>query len=405
MSATATSTEIDVVTGEIMPAGLITSRLSPAETRERAQWVREVTGAALTKDVDYGIIPGTDKPALLKPGAEMLLLAAGLGFQITKIDDEDSRNHQGVTYRCTVRRGDLVVAECDGYAGYDESRFYTSAADAEAKERANAERYRRQVNTAKFTEYRAPWNSVIKMAQKRALVGAALNAVAGSGLFTQDLDDDIGSHPAQAAFNGHALMEPFLKALNATSKKELTEWRKAEGLPASTEMSPEQAAVALVKIGELLARQETPNEGGGSEGAGGKGSPATTEAHEQAGPSEADNAGEPAPESPPTAKVSGSPGGNGSSAAPGPDTAPRLITTKQAQRLHVIAQGLDETVLRVLIFSATNGTSDSANHVPVGKYDTVCDQAERAKQGELPNGYTEVAERYAAWLDTQAQAS
>lgn len=399
MSATATSTEIDVVTGEIMPAGLITSRLSPAETRERAQWVREVTGAALTKDVDYGVIPGTDKPALLKPGAEMLLLAAGLGFTITKIDDDDSRNHRGVTYRCTVKRGDMVVAECDGYAGYDESRFYTSAADAEAKERANAERYRRQVNTSKFTEYRAPWNSVMKMAQKRALVGAALNAVAGSGLFTQDLDDDIGT-PGAAPLDPMALMKPFLAQLDKAGKAEMTEWSKAKQMPAPPQMAPEQLAAGLVKIGELLAHQETPKQGGDTEGAGGKGSPATTEAHAQAGPG---NAGEPAPESPPTAKVSGNPGGNGSSDAPGPDTTPgpKPITTKQAQRLHILAQGLDETVLRILIFSATNGTSDSASAVPVTKYDTVCDQAERAKNGELPNGYADVADRYAAWLEQQ----
>ena len=38
-------------------------------------------------------------------------------------------------------------------------------------------------------EYRAPWNTLIKMAQKRALVGAALNAVAGSGLFVSAADD------------------------------------------------------------------------------------------------------------------------------------------------------------------------------------------------------------------------
>jgi hypothetical protein len=47
----------------------------------------------------------------------------------------------------------------------------------EAKERFNAEKWKRPVNVSKFVEYRAPWNSVIKMAQKRAMVGGVLIAM------------------------------------------------------------------------------------------------------------------------------------------------------------------------------------------------------------------------------------
>lgn len=191
---------VDTVTGEIVP--MAAARLSPAEARDRAAWVREVTKAALVEGVDFGIIPGTDRPSLLKPGAEMLLLAAGLGFTITKIDDEDSRAHAGVTYRCTVRRGELVVSECDGYAGYDESRYYRSAEDSEKLERARAKQDRRPPREDRYAEYRAPWNTIVKMAQKRALVGAALNAVAGSGLFTgTDDTDEPPPAPARPARN------------------------------------------------------------------------------------------------------------------------------------------------------------------------------------------------------------
>ena len=182
-------TEVDVATGEIVP--LAVGRLTPEQTRERAAWVREVTKAALVEGTDFGVIPGTERPALLKPGAEMLLLAAGLGFTIARIDDQDSASHQGVTYRCTVRRGELVLAECDGYAGYDESRYYRSAEESERQERAYAKKDRREPREDRFVEYRAPWNTLVKMSQKRALVGAALNAVAGSGLFVTD-DDDQG---------------------------------------------------------------------------------------------------------------------------------------------------------------------------------------------------------------------
>lgn len=83
-----------------------------------------------------------------------------------------------------------------------------------------------------------------------------------------------------------------------------------------------------------------------------------------------------------------------------PAATERKVTSKQAQRLHTIAGDLDETVLRVLIFSATNGQSDSASDVPDVKYDTVCAHVEAAKDGKLPNGYAEVADRYAAWVES-----
>ena len=178
---------VDAGTGEV---AFIGTALTPDQVRARAQWVRDVTKSALVEGVDYGVIPGTGgKPALLKPGAEMLLLAAGLGFTMDKRDDYDARAHHGVTYTATVHRGDAVVAQSDGYAGYDESRFYTSAEESERRERANAARYQRGANPSKFTEYRAPWNTLVKMAQKRALVGAVLNACAASGLFIADVDD------------------------------------------------------------------------------------------------------------------------------------------------------------------------------------------------------------------------
>jgi hypothetical protein len=165
---------VESVTGEIVPIG---GQLTPDQAAERAAWVREMRKAVLVEGTDFAKLPGTDKPTLLKPGAEMLLLAAGLGFTMTKVDDSDAREHEGVTYKASVRRGDVIVAECEGFAGYDESRFYKPAVGTKA-------------------EYRAPWNTLVKMAQKRALVGAALNACAASGLFIADVDDERDTHSA-----------------------------------------------------------------------------------------------------------------------------------------------------------------------------------------------------------------
>jgi hypothetical protein len=195
-------TSSEPATGELVP--LAVGRLSPTETRERALWVREVTKAALVEGTDYGIFPGTDRPALLKPGAEMLLLAAGLGFATVRgsVDLDADGRRLGVYYKTTVRRGDVIVAECEGYAGYDESRWFRSAEDSEKLEREYAKRDKRPPRPERFVEYRAPWNTLVKMAQKRALVGATLNATAASGLFVVGDSDDDEIGPGSGAGRG-----------------------------------------------------------------------------------------------------------------------------------------------------------------------------------------------------------
>jgi hypothetical protein len=223
--------EVVTVSGEIIPMG---AQLTPAQASERAAWVREMRKAVLTEGTDYARLPGTDRPTLLKPGAEMLLMASGLGFTMSKVQQGDA-GPEGVTYKASVKRGEQVVAECEGFAGYDESRFYRPAVASKA-------------------EYRAPWNTLVKMAQKRALVGAALNATAASGIFIADLDDERDTHSAtrqRAAprrapagrrdegpdnandvglANGVAELEARLMALDLVYRNGFKKWRQSAGL-------------------------------------------------------------------------------------------------------------------------------------------------------------------------------
>ena len=164
------------------------------------------------QDVDYGQIPGTDGLTLYDPGAQKMALLAGVGVRVQFIGRDD----QGVTYHCTVTRpgSDVVMAECDGYAGYDEDRYYKPVevvrAKAERDERRWAAQDKRPVKPEKWAnvaEYRAPWNTLLKMAQKRARVGAISAALALGGLFNVEADDagadqetgEIPGPPANAA--------------------------------------------------------------------------------------------------------------------------------------------------------------------------------------------------------------
>lgn len=163
----------DIVDAEIIPSTAVevveyrpTFALTPEVLAEQINRLKEVTKSVLVSGVDYMRIPGTPKPSLLKPGAERLLQLFGFGHKMIQgaVDREDGRQF-GVEYTCIVTRSmsdgrEVTVSSCDGYAGRDEAKWA-----------------------------KAPWNTIMKMAQKRALVGAALTATAASGLFTQDLDD------------------------------------------------------------------------------------------------------------------------------------------------------------------------------------------------------------------------
>jgi hypothetical protein len=150
---------------DLVPAE--TTRLTPAEARGQVEWVRAQMREALIEGVDYGQYPGWDRPALLKAGAETLLLAARLSSATTMVDDDDARDHRGVRFVCLIATADgQLIARREGYAGYDESRF------------------------SNLTGWRADWNNVMQMAQKRAVVAATKAALAASSLFAEG--DDPG---------------------------------------------------------------------------------------------------------------------------------------------------------------------------------------------------------------------
>ena len=112
--------------------------------------------AALTEGVDYGTIPGCgpSKPAMFKSGGEMLLKAAGLVFTMERIDDDDARE--------TTRASPTDAPSCGARPPCGGCATGTAAA------------------TRPKPAPPANWNTIVKIAQKRALVGAALNATASS---------------------------------------------------------------------------------------------------------------------------------------------------------------------------------------------------------------------------------
>lgn len=192
--------------------------LRPADVIAQVALIQEVMGAIMKDGEHYGKIPGCgNKPALLQPGAQVLAFTFRYAPSFD-IEVKDLPNlHREYLVRCTLSSivTGQVIGMGVGSCSTMESKYrYRNVADFEitgeeipqdSKER-KAE-YRRQgfgmkkvdgvwewvrfTDTAKTEnpDIADTYNTVLKMASKRAFVHATLNATAASDMFTQDIED------------------------------------------------------------------------------------------------------------------------------------------------------------------------------------------------------------------------
>ena len=217
------------------------SRFMPAMTIESAveryNAVTEFVSRVLRKDVDYGVIPGTDKRTLLKPGAEKLTTFFGLSTRfrlLERIEDWTGEGHGGepffyYLYRCQLFRGDVLIAEGDASCNSRETKYrwreaqrlcpacgqsaiikgreefgggwlcFKKKGGCGAKFPDGDQTIESQQTGRVFNPDIADQvNTIQKMSQKRSLVGAVLLAVNASEFFTQDIEDMHFNAPTAA---------------------------------------------------------------------------------------------------------------------------------------------------------------------------------------------------------------
>lgn len=189
------------------PVGLPRVRFQMDEIVTALEELDRFKDKVMRPGTDYGEIPGVDKPSLLKPGAERLMHAFGFGSTVEMVaatEDWDKGLFRYV-YRAGV--GPMVngvvapIAWCEGSANSREIKYrYRNIPDFVATEEQKAHATKSVEKEAKggrkyhmlTVENQEPFdliNTLQKMAQKRALVGAVLIATGTSGQFTQDAED------------------------------------------------------------------------------------------------------------------------------------------------------------------------------------------------------------------------
>jgi hypothetical protein len=228
--------EIEMSTkAEIVPAGgwalarqASRDELTVDELIGQVAKIQQVMHAVMKKDEHYGVIPGTQKPSLLKAGAEKLCLLFRLDPQYESTEAWDGK-HLTIKSKCTLyhiatgeRRG-----SGEGSCSTKESKYAYRQAKRVCpkcgKDAINRSKYPprgapknaqpgwycyskvggcgaefgpqdpaildQQIGRAPNDDIADQYNTVLKMANKRSLVAAVLNVTAASDIFTQDLED------------------------------------------------------------------------------------------------------------------------------------------------------------------------------------------------------------------------
>lgn len=231
----------------------------------------------LVKDEDYGTIPGTPKPTLLKPGADKLTEIYGLADDYaieTRVENYQSEPPLfDYTIKCTLttrRDGRLVgtgLGSCNSWEGKYRFRQANRKCPLCGKEAIikGKEEYgggwlcfkKKDGCGAKFAEGDKSIegqesgkvanddictlkNTILKMAKKRAKIDAVIAVTRSSGIFTQDMED------MEHDSNGHTAPQTLAegKVVKPTEKK-------APASPQATKTaSPEPSQLCVYPIGK-----------------------------------------------------------------------------------------------------------------------------------------------------------
>lgn len=245
--------------GELLPAAPTApavldrgTTLGTAEVIERAFRIREVMEKVMKPNVHYGVIPGTQKPTMYQPGADVLNVTFRIAPRVSSVDDLSTADE--VRYRITVQgvhqvSGEILaegIGECS--SNEEKYRWRKPVCDEEFKETPEDRRREKWQKGRGGSTYQAKQirtsppdvaNTILKMAVKRAKIAMTINATAASDVFAQDLEDlseelreslagDEGQSSGQP--NGGAVPQPQRKseAANAPTKPKSPAEKKAD---------------------------------------------------------------------------------------------------------------------------------------------------------------------------------
>ena len=153
------------------------------EVRSQVNQIQYLMQSVLKEGEHYGVIPGTGKnakPSLFQSGAEKIAYMFHLvpTYEIHRTDFEAGHREYEVTCALKSRKSGETVGYGMGTCSTLESKYrYRWVGKYQERHREENQDIADQ------------WNTVLKMAKKRAFVDAVKSTTAASDIFTQDVED------------------------------------------------------------------------------------------------------------------------------------------------------------------------------------------------------------------------
>jgi len=197
------------------------SMITVGEIAARQKMLDELIEKQFVKDLHYGRIPGTAKDTLYQPGAQLFNTMFQVFPKYEKQVEYLQNNHINVVSVCTLNtlEGKLVGSGCGSCSSMESKYRYVNEMENTGQMippeywkhwKTDPEKAQMILGGKGFTKKKAEdgqwyvfkssgkveradiadvWNTILKIANKRAYVDATNNTWALSGRFTQDIND------------------------------------------------------------------------------------------------------------------------------------------------------------------------------------------------------------------------
>lgn len=196
---------------------------TPTDIVNQVTLIQNVMRDVMKLDIHYGVIPGTGgKPTLLKPGAEKLVLTFRLDPQYTWEKELMENGHRSYEFECTLYHidsgkrlgsGTGICSTMEKKYRWRNKKHKCPFCGNESVIKGKAEYgggwlcwkkndgcgakfndgdptiENQEVGKIENPDIADCWNTVKKMAKKRAFVDAVLTVTAASDIFTQDVEE------------------------------------------------------------------------------------------------------------------------------------------------------------------------------------------------------------------------
>lgn len=165
-------------------------------TMNKIAQMQAVVQKTLKQGHDFGEVPGTSKPTLLKPGGEKICMLFGLNpeYEFLQTTEDYDKEFFSYNIRCTLFRNGQPVAQGVGSCNSKEKKYRFINVDAIPDNYIGAsesftDKYGRTKYKINNPDICSLVNTILKMAKKRAFIDAVLQVASLSEVFTQDLED------------------------------------------------------------------------------------------------------------------------------------------------------------------------------------------------------------------------